>query len=50
MSFQFLLVFCFVFFHYCVLLRSAFEGDEVGDASISFSTLSVFQVLLNKRP
>ena len=28
MSFQFLL-----FFHYCVLLRSAFEEDEVGDAS-----------------
>ena len=31
-SFQFLLV-CF-FFHYRVLLRSAFEEDEVGDASI----------------
>ena len=47
MTFQVLLVF---FFHYCVLLRSAFEEDEVGDASISFSTWSVFQVLLNKRP
>ena len=49
MSFQFLLVF-FFFFHYCVLLRSAFEGDEVGNASMGFSTWSVFQVLLNKRP
>ena len=30
--------------------RSVFEKDEVGDASIGFSTWPVFQVLLNKRP
>ena len=49
MSVHVLLVF-FFFVIVCVLLRSVFEKDEVGDASISFSTWPVFQVPLNKRP
>ena len=50
MSVQVLLVFLFFVIVTVVLLRSVFEKDEVGDASISFSTWPVFQVPLNKRP
>ena len=49
MSVHVLLIF-FFFVIVVVLLRSVFEKDEVGDASISFSTWPVFQVPLNKRP
>ena len=50
MSVHVLLVFRFFVIVTVVLLRSVFEKDEVGDASISFSTWLVFQVPLNKRP
>ena len=49
MSVQVLLV-LFFFVIVVVVFRSVFEKDQVGDASISFSTWPVFQVLLNKRP
>ena len=54
MSVQVLLV-LFFFVIVVVLFRSVFEKDQVGDASISFSTWPVFQVLLRgpapkKRP
>ena len=44
------LLFFFFFVIVVALLRSVFEKDEVGDASISFSTWPVFQVPLKRHP